>query len=229
MIRYCCSGNPHCNSNQYYDEIGGKPVASLYMSYKKLLIRTQVSSWIHPWSLLVVVTSVIEDLAIIPLKQTWSMRIYKAPSAVVVSSDAPDVTAVINVIDALLAGYNIKSRGFLPRTVTVQPRSCFSAIISRGRISVQRAFSGIVAKRARVVVFVFGTALFASSQLISITVTLFMLSPSPWFCYHGPDHRALDFISDESRQCFNHAQNRTVSRRSCRVSQGDSQIRRDPD
>ena len=130
----------------------------------------------HLWYLLVVVTSVMENLAAMPFRQTWSMRVSKAPSNVVVSPEAPDVTAVTNVIDTLLAGYNIRGRVFIPRTAMVQPRSCFYAVISQEGISVQRAFSRIFAKWASVAVFVFGTALFASSQLISITVALFVLS-----------------------------------------------------
>ncbi|KAI1343875.1 hypothetical protein F5Y15DRAFT_180729 [Xylariaceae sp. FL0016] len=55
------------------------------------------------------------------------------------------------------------------------PRTCFHVVISVHRISKPHAFLQVVAKACSVAVFAFGTAIFASASLMSISITLMLL------------------------------------------------------
>ena len=132
----------------------------------------------YVWYFLVVVTSIMENLAGVPFSESWTMRISRAPSTIAISEDAPLVADQTDndVINALNHGFNIRSKVQMPKSALAQQRVCFYAVVSQEGIHVTHAILRVIAKSSSVAVFAFGTALFAAAQLMSISVALLVLA-----------------------------------------------------
>lgn len=130
------------------------------------------------WYLLVAVASVIENIAGIPFTQNWTMRITKSPHNIQISHDAPVVQGSHDedVLQAIHRGFNVTSMVTIPdQEPYVKRNSCFYVIVSAEGVSAVHACFRVISKGSSVAVFAYGTALFASASLVSVTVTVMVL------------------------------------------------------
>lgn len=131
------------------------------------------------WFFLVTVTSVFENLVADPFTKNYTMRVCKAPNNVRISDSAPTVKNdnFRYALDRIEAGVNTHNRITLDRLEpSTSSRTCFYVIVSIEGISVWQSIAQIISKASTVAVFAFGTALFASSTLLSISAALMLLS-----------------------------------------------------
>ena len=130
------------------------------------------------WYFLVVIVFVMENHTNNPFTDNWTLRILRAPSTICVSEEAPLVVGSLgrDMLGVLKSGFNTKSKVTISRTepYTV-PRVCFYAVTSKQGISSTHAALRVISKWSSVAVFAFGTTLFASAQLMSISVVLMVL------------------------------------------------------
>lgn len=128
--------------------------------------------------MLVIITSFMENWASSPFSDSWTMRVSKAPRAIRISEDAPVVQASHDrdVLDSLNRGYNVEGRVIIDTEPHMKDRSCFYVVVSKEGVKPFHAVMRIVAKSSSIAVFAFGTALFASAQLMSISIVLMVLS-----------------------------------------------------
>lgn len=130
------------------------------------------------WYLLVVVTSVFENIMATPFAKTWTMRISKAPGNINISDSASSIIddRFPNVLDRLSAGVNTRNRLTIrDGEPSTSSSTCFYVVISVEGITNVRATLQVISKACTIAVFAFGTTLFASATLMSVMVTLFVL------------------------------------------------------
>lgn len=131
------------------------------------------------WFFLVTVTSVFENLVADPFTKNYTLRVCKAPNNVRISDSAPPVKndKFTYALDRIEAGVNTHNRITINRLEpSTSSRTCFYVIISIEGMSVWQSIAQIISKASTVAVFAFGTALFASSTLLSISAALMVLS-----------------------------------------------------
>ncbi|KAJ8129984.1 hypothetical protein O1611_g3647 [Lasiodiplodia mahajangana] len=140
----------------------------------------RVWGWMWFWYFLVTVVAIFDNLVAAPFTQSWTIRISKSPTGVILDSAAPKIYSHPQYPNALEF---IKSGPVMNQKVRIAsnqgasfPRTCFYAVISVNRINTIHAIAQVVAKLSSVAVFAFGTALFASATLVSISIALMVLA-----------------------------------------------------
>lgn len=125
------------------------------------------------------VLAIFDNLVAAPFTKSWTIRVSKTPTGLVLDSNAikiTDTSRYRNALEFIKAGPNMNQT---PRIATdtgaSYPRTCFYVVICVHGISTLHAIAQILAKCSSVAVFAFGTALFASAQLMSISITLMVL------------------------------------------------------
>ena len=106
------------------------------------------------------------------------MRVSRAPHSIKISKDAPVVQKSDDgdVLDNLRRGYNVESEVVVNGEPYSKDRTCFYVVVSQEGIKPVHAVMQIVVKMSSIAVFAFGTALFAASQLMSVSMVLMVLS-----------------------------------------------------
>jgi len=133
------------------------------------------------WYALVIATSVFDNIVAAPFTSSWTIRVAKAPTRIMVDQTQSHITQFDHtrwptIIDRLKAGVNIKHRVTIADTdPSIYSRTCFYVVISVQGISSFHAFLQVISRLCSVAVFAFGTALFASATLMSITAALMLL------------------------------------------------------
>ncbi|KAI0107893.1 hypothetical protein GGR51DRAFT_515474 [Nemania sp. FL0031] len=140
----------------------------------------RVWGWMWFWYFLVTVVAVFDNLVAAPFTKSWTIRISKSPTGIILDDTATKIYEHPKYPNALEF---IKSGPVMNQKVRVAsnqgasfPRTCFYAVISVNRISTIHAIAQVVAKLSSVAVFAFGTALFASATLVSISIALMVLA-----------------------------------------------------
>ncbi|ETS82470.1 hypothetical protein PFICI_04346 [Pestalotiopsis fici W106-1] len=135
--------------------------------------------WMWFWYFLVTAVAIFDNLVAAPFMKSWTIRVSKAQTGLMLGIDAPKIW---NATDYPNAFEFIKSGPGLNRKIRVSPdqgltypRTCFYVVISVNRISSMHAAAQVIAKCSNVAVFAFGTALFASATLLSISSALMVL------------------------------------------------------
>jgi hypothetical protein len=130
------------------------------------------------WYFLLTFSCLIENAASNPFYQTWTIRVSRAPEIMEISERCPlVVTDSIEdegaFIQNLRKGYDVDSRVVIPNSRSyAKSRVCFYVVVSQTGTSRWRAALRIFSRWCNIVVFVFGTTLFASSQLLSVSMAL---------------------------------------------------------
>lgn len=133
------------------------------------------------WYFLVIVVSVFDNIVAAPFTKSWTIRVSKAPTGVIVDSTQARVTQLNDprfetIMDALRAGINLKHRITIrEHEPSAYSRTCFYVVISLEGIDGWHAFLQTLSRGCSVAVFAFGTALFASATLMSISAALMLL------------------------------------------------------
>ena len=129
------------------------------------------------WYALVVIISVLENSAGMPFTHNWTLRVAKAPSTIRISEDAPEVSGrEQDILAALKSGFNVSSSVTMANDEPYSARkSCFYVVISQEEVSAIHALLRVISKGSSVAVFAFGTTLFASVSLMSVSVVLMIL------------------------------------------------------
>jgi hypothetical protein len=141
----------------------------------------QVWGWMYFWYFLVIVVSVFDNLVAAPFTKSWTIRVSKAPTGVIVDSTLARVTQLDDprfetIMDRLKAGINLKHRITIRENEpSTYSRTCFYVVISIEGIDGWHAFLQTISRGCSVAVFAFGTALFASATLMSISAALMLL------------------------------------------------------
>ena len=131
------------------------------------------------WYFLVVLASIIENSAGVPFTHNWTMRINRAPQTVQVFTDAPKVQGRHgkDILAAIKDGFNVTSVvSIASHEAYTKQNSCFYVVISVEGVSAPHATFRVISKGSSVAVFAFGTTLFASASLMSVSVSLMVLS-----------------------------------------------------
>ncbi|KAI1734267.1 hypothetical protein F4680DRAFT_471267 [Xylaria scruposa] len=140
----------------------------------------RVWGWMWFWYFLVTVVAVFDNLVAAPFTQSWTIRISRSPTGIILDNTAPKIfnnPKYSNALEFIKAGPVMNQRVRIASNRGASfPRTCFYAVISVNRISTIHAIAQVVAKGSSVAVFVFGTALFASATLVSISIALMVLA-----------------------------------------------------
>lgn len=140
----------------------------------------QVWGWMYFWYFLVIITSVFDNYVAAPFKSSWTMRVSRAPSNINVSPGAPylvDQDREVNIITRLRQG--VSARTQLSKTgngTSDWSGSCFYVVVSIEGVTGWHAVFTAISKGCTISVFAFGTAIFASSTLMSISAALMLLA-----------------------------------------------------
>ncbi|KAH0593773.1 hypothetical protein MHUMG1_08524 [Metarhizium humberi] len=141
----------------------------------------RVWGWMYFWYLLVSAVSIFDNLVAAPFTRSWTIRVSRKPTGILLDDTVPRITdrrggRYANALEALKAGPNTNQH---IRIATDKgsgySRTCFYVVISIQGISRLHAIAQVLSKGASVAVFAFGTALFASATLMSISVALMVL------------------------------------------------------
>jgi hypothetical protein len=131
------------------------------------------------WYFLVSAVSIFDNLVAAPFTRSWTVRVSRKPSGILLDETVRKITdrsRYENALEAIKAGPNTNQR---IRISTDQgsgySRTCFYVVISIQGISRLHAVAQVLSKGASVAVFAFGTALFASATLMSISIALMVL------------------------------------------------------
>ncbi|KAF2476683.1 uncharacterized protein BDR25DRAFT_339610 [Lindgomyces ingoldianus] len=142
----------------------------------------RVWGWMWFWYFIVIVASVFDNVVAAPFTKSWTLRVAKAPTKLIVDNTQSrvtnfDRTRFPTIMDRLHAGINLQHH------VTIQEndpssysRTCFYVVVSVEGISKLHAFFQVLSRGCSVVAFAFGTALFASATLMSISAALMLLA-----------------------------------------------------
>ncbi|KAI1127133.1 hypothetical protein F5Y10DRAFT_293119 [Nemania abortiva] len=140
----------------------------------------RVWGWMWFWYFLVTVVAVFDNLVAAPFTQSWTIRISKSPTGIILDDTAPKIykhPQYEKALDFIKSGPVMNQRVRIAGNQAASfPRTCFYAVISVNRISTIHAIAQVVAKLSSVAVFAFGTALFASATLVSISIALMVLA-----------------------------------------------------
>ncbi|KAI0968732.1 hypothetical protein F4678DRAFT_481914 [Xylaria arbuscula] len=140
----------------------------------------RVWGWMWFWYFLVTVVAIFDNLVAAPFTKSWTIRISRSPTGIILDSTAPKIynnLKYTNALDFIKAGPVMNQRVRIASNKGASfPRTCFYAVISVNRISTIHAIAQVVAKLSSVAVFAFGTALFASATLVSISIALMVLA-----------------------------------------------------
>ncbi|KAI0520940.1 hypothetical protein F5B22DRAFT_598928 [Xylaria bambusicola] len=140
----------------------------------------RVWGWMWFWYFLVTVVAIFDNLVAAPFTKSWTVRISRSPTGIILDETAPKIynnPQYPNALAFIKAGPVMNQRvRIAANTGASYPRTCFYAVISVKRISTVHAIAQVVAKLSSVAVFAFGTALFASATLVSISIALMVLS-----------------------------------------------------
>jgi hypothetical protein len=132
------------------------------------------------WYFLVIVTSVFENYVSAPFSASWTMRVSRAPTNINISENASciiDKAKDPNVLDRLRNGVSSRTRLSKTGNGTYDwSGSCFYVVVSIEGVTGWHALLNAISKGCTISVFAFGTALFASSTLMSITAVLMVLA-----------------------------------------------------
>ena len=131
------------------------------------------------WYFLVVLASMIENIVGVPFTHNWTLRIAKAPGNIEIGEDAPVVEGSHgkDVLATLKAGFNATSVVHISNEKPFTKRnSCFYVVISQEGVEATHATFRVLSKACNVAVFAFGTTLFASATLVSVSVALMVLA-----------------------------------------------------
>jgi hypothetical protein len=131
------------------------------------------------WYFLVSGVSVFDNLVAAPFTRSWTIRVSRRPTGILLDETVRKITdrrRYANALEALKAGPNtnqhlrvVADRG------SGYSRTCFYVVVSIQGISRVHAIAQVLSKGASVAVFAFGTALFASATLMSISIALMVL------------------------------------------------------
>lgn len=131
------------------------------------------------WYFLVVVTAIADNLTATPFSLMFKLRVCKAPIGVKISQGAAslldETRAVLDVLDRIESGFSTRARIQVPELAS-SASTCFYVIISVESITALHAFLRAMTKGCTISVFAFGTTLFASAQLMSISAALMVLA-----------------------------------------------------
>ncbi|ERF76036.1 hypothetical protein EPUS_01369 [Endocarpon pusillum Z07020] len=134
--------------------------------------------WMLIWYFLLTVSCLIDNTASNPFYQTWTIRVSRAPEIMEISDRCPLlVTDSIEddgaIIQNLRKGYNVDSRVVIPHSRSyAKSRVCFYVVVPQTGTSRWRAALRIFSRGSNIASFAFGTTLFASSQLLSVSLAL---------------------------------------------------------
>ncbi|KAJ8108579.1 hypothetical protein ONZ43_g6382 [Nemania bipapillata] len=140
----------------------------------------QAWGWMWFWYFLVTVVAIFDNLVAAPFTKSWTIRISRAQTGIILDPSASKIYDNIgnrNALEFLRAGPKMNQRVRLATaTGTMFSRTAFYVVISVKGIDAIHSIGQVVAKLSSVAVFAFGTALFASATLLSISVALMVLS-----------------------------------------------------
>ncbi|ROW14965.1 hypothetical protein VPNG_03441 [Cytospora leucostoma] len=141
----------------------------------------RVWGWMWFWYFLITVVSVFDNIIAAPFTHSWTIRVSRRPTGIILDRDhnSPRITDTsrhANALECLEANPNTSQRILISNSeATTYSRTCFYVVISVQGISTLHAIAQILSKGASVAVFAFGTALFASATMLSISVALMVL------------------------------------------------------
>lgn len=123
--------------------------------------------------------AIFDHLVAAPLTESWTIRVSRTPSGLILDETLRKITdpRYANALEHIKAGPVMNQRLRVSHAATSYSRTCFYVVISVQGISSVHAAAQVVAKTGSVAVYAFGTALFASSTLMSISITLMVLCP----------------------------------------------------
>ncbi|KAK8127040.1 uncharacterized protein PG998_002799 [Apiospora kogelbergensis] len=109
--------------------------------------------------------------------KSWTIRVSRTPSGLILDETLRKITdpRYANALEHIKAGPVMNQRLRVSHAATSYPRTCFYVVTSVQGISPVHAAAQVVAKTGSVAVYSFGTALFASSTLMSISIALMVL------------------------------------------------------
>lgn len=136
------------------------------------------------WYFIIIITSVFDNIVAAPFTYSWTLRVARAPSKIHADSISPesrvtsfDRNLFPTVMDRLKAGVKLNHRvSFQENDKSAYSRTCFYVVISVQGISAWHGSLQLLSRMISIVVFGFGTALFASATLMSISAALMLLA-----------------------------------------------------
>ncbi|KAM6532465.1 hypothetical protein FSOLCH5_001888 [Fusarium solani] len=139
----------------------------------------RVWGWMYFWYFLVTGVSIFDNLVAAPFTTSWTIRVSRKPTGILLDDTVSKITdrrKYDNALEAIKAGPNTNQR---IRIATDKgsgySRTCFYVVVSVQGISRMHAIAQIISKASSVAVYAFGTALFASASLMSISIALMVL------------------------------------------------------
>ncbi|KAJ4318735.1 hypothetical protein N0V84_006728 [Fusarium piperis] len=139
----------------------------------------RVWGWMYFWYFLVTGVSIFDNLVAAPFTRSWTIRVSRKPTGILLDDTVCKITdrrKYDNALEAIKAGPNTNQQ---IRIATDRgsgySRTCFYVVISVQGISRMHAIAQIISKASSVAVYAFGTALFASASLMSISIALMVL------------------------------------------------------
>ncbi|EEU48960.1 uncharacterized protein NECHADRAFT_75641 [Fusarium vanettenii 77-13-4] len=139
----------------------------------------RVWGWMYFWYFLVTGVSIFDNLVAAPFTRSWTIRVSRKPTGILLDDTVSRITdrrKYDNALEAIKAGPNTNQR---IRIATDKgsgySRTCFYVVVSVQGISRMHAIAQIISKASSVAVYAFGTALFASASLMSISIALMVL------------------------------------------------------
>ncbi|KAM6537939.1 hypothetical protein FALCPG4_003835 [Fusarium falciforme] len=139
----------------------------------------RVWGWMYFWYTLVTGVSIFDNLVAAPFTTSWTIRVSRKPTGILLDDTVSKITdrrKYDNALETIKAGPNTNQR---IRIATDKgsgySRTCFYVVVSAQGISRMHAIAQIISKASSVAVYAFGTALFASASLMSISIALMVL------------------------------------------------------
>ena len=131
------------------------------------------------WYFLVSGVSIFDNLVAAPFTRSWTIRVSRRPTGIILDETVLKITdrkRYGNALEAIKAGPNTNQHIRISTDRgSGYSRTCFYVVVSVQGISRLHAVAQVISKGASVAVFAFGTALFASATLMSISIALMVL------------------------------------------------------
>ncbi|KAK8127813.1 hypothetical protein PG984_008921 [Apiospora sp. TS-2023a] len=133
--------------------------------------------WMWFWYCLVTIVAIFDNLVAAPFTKSWTIRVSRTPTGLIMDETSRKITdpRYPNALEYIKAGPVMNQRLRVSHVASTYPRTCFYVVISVQGISPVHAVAQVLAKTCSVAVFAFGTALFASATLMSISIALMVL------------------------------------------------------
>ncbi|KAK8096075.1 hypothetical protein PG999_014097 [Apiospora kogelbergensis] len=133
--------------------------------------------WMWFWYCLVTAVAIFDNLVAAPFTKSWTIRVSRTPTGLILDETLRKITdpRYPNALEYIKAGPVMNQRLRVSHVATSYPRTCFYVVISVQGISPVHAAAQVLAKTGSVAVYAFGTALFASATIMSISIALMVL------------------------------------------------------